>query len=69
MLDIMQAFNHPLLAPVGYGTCYTTADQYKSIIALGKTLKAIHIHDNNGEINICYHSMVLLVGNQLLELR
>ena len=71
MLDIMQAFNHPLV-----GTCWDTGhaniqrlDQYKSIIALGKTLKAIHIHDNNGRlINICYHSMVLLAGNQLLEL-
>jgi len=53
MLDAVSALNHPLV-----GTCWDTGhanmqrlDQYEAIMTLGKTLKAVHIHDNNGEVD------------------
>jgi L-ribulose-5-phosphate 3-epimerase len=53
MLETVHTFNHPLV-----GTCWDTGhanmqrlDQYESILALGKSLKAIHVHDNDGEVD------------------
>jgi L-ribulose-5-phosphate 3-epimerase len=53
MLDTIQFFNHPLV-----GACWDTGhanmqhlDQYEQVMMLGKTLKAIHVHDNNGDVD------------------
>jgi sugar phosphate isomerase/epimerase len=53
ILDAMHAFDHPLV-----GTCWDvghahaqSVDHYQAIMMLGKTLKGIHVHDNNGVVD------------------
>ena len=50
MVEFIEHIDHPLLAAVwdtGHGT--TEGSQYDNILALGKHLKGLHVHDNNGK--------------------
>ena len=50
MVEYIEHVNHPLLEAVwdtGHGT--TEGSQYDNIVALGKHLKGLHVHDNNGK--------------------
>ena len=49
--DFIEFMNHPLFGAawdVGHANL-DNRDQYKEITELGKNLKAVHIHDNNGK--------------------
>lgn len=49
MVEFIESIDHPLLQAVwdtGHGT--TEGSQYDNIMALGKHLRALHVHDNNG---------------------
>ncbi len=49
--DFIEFMNHPLFGAawdVGHANL-DNRDQYKEITELGKNLKAIHVHDNNGQ--------------------
>ena len=50
MVDFIEYIDHPLFQAVwdtGHGT--TEGSQYDNIVALGKHLKGLHVHDNNGK--------------------
>ena len=50
MVEYIEHVGHPLLEAVwdtGHGT--TEGSQYDNIVALGKHLKGLHVHDNNGK--------------------
>lgn len=50
MVEFIEYINHPLLEAVwdtGHGT--TEGSQYDNIVALGKHLRGLHVHDNNGK--------------------
>ena len=50
MVEFIEYVGHPLLAAVwdtGHGN--TEGSQYDNILALGKHLKGLHVHDNNGK--------------------
>lgn len=50
MVEFIEHIDHPLLQAVwdtGHGT--TEGSQYDNITALGKHLKGLHVHDNNGK--------------------
>ncbi len=50
MVDYIEHVGHPLLEAVwdtGHGT--TEGSQYDNIVALGKHLRGLHVHDNNGK--------------------
>lgn len=50
MVDFIEYIDHPLLQAVwdtGHGT--TEGSQYDNIVALGKHLRGLHVHDNNGK--------------------
>ena len=50
MADFIEYIDHPLFQAVwdtGHGT--TEGSQYDNIVALGKHLKGLHVHDNNGK--------------------
>ena len=74
MVEFIESVNHPLLAAVwdtGHGT--TEGSQYDNIVALGRHLKGLHVHDNNGkadEHTMPYTGVLNLdqVMNGLLEI-
>ena len=50
MVEFIEHIDHPLFQAVwdtGHGT--TEGSQYDNIVALGKHLKGLHVHDNNGK--------------------
>lgn len=50
MADFIEYIDHPLFEAVwdtGHGT--TEGSQYDNIVALGKHLRGLHVHDNNGK--------------------
>ena len=50
MVEFIEHLDHPLFQAVwdtGHGT--TEGSQYDNILALGKHLKGLHVHDNNGK--------------------
>lgn len=50
MTEFIEYIDHPLFQAVwdtGHGT--TEGSQYDNIVALGKHLKGLHVHDNNGK--------------------
>ena len=50
MTEFIEYIDHPLFKAVwdtGHGT--TEGSQYDNIVALGKHLKGLHVHDNNGK--------------------
>jgi sugar phosphate isomerase/epimerase len=50
MVEYIEYIDHPLFQAVwdtGHGT--TEGSQYDNIVALGKHLKGLHVHDNNGK--------------------
>jgi len=50
MVEFIESVDHPLLAAVwdtGHGT--SEGSQYDNITALGKHLRGLHVHDNNGQ--------------------
>jgi sugar phosphate isomerase/epimerase len=49
MTDFIEAIDHPLLAAVwdtGHGT--SEGCQYENIVAMGRHLRGLHVHDNSG---------------------
>ena len=50
MAEFIEYIDHPLLQALwdtGHGT--TEGSQYDNIVAIGKHLKGLHVHDNNGK--------------------
>lgn len=50
MVEFIEYIDHPLFQAVwdtGHGT--TEGSQYDNIVALGKHLRGLHVHDNNGK--------------------
>ena len=74
MVEFIEQFDHPLLQAVwdtGHGT--TEGSQYDNIVALGKHLRGLHVHDNNGkadEHTMLYTGVLNLdqVMNALLDI-
>ena len=74
MTEFVEYIDHPLLQVVwdtGHGT--TEGSQYDNILAVGKHLKGLHVHDNNGKAD--QHTMPYMgvlnldqVMNGLLEI-
>lgn len=66
MVDFLRFVNHPLLHAVwdtGHGN--TDGSQYENIMALGRELYGLHVHDNNGwadEHSIPYFGTLSLDG-------
>lgn len=51
MNEFVKFINHPLLGccwDTGHAVMEGKSDQYADLMELGKNLKAVHIHDNNG---------------------